>query len=63
MLSQRLRMDRRAAAKQISPGFDRPMLLLHRHRVAFDERYVWNRNANGSDAPSGRVAGRHFTQG
>jgi len=37
--------------------------IFKRHRVAFDERYVWNRNANGSDAPSGRVAWRHFTQG
>src|SRR6516165_8960842 len=24
--------------------------IFKRHRVAFDERYVWNRNANGSDA-------------
>src|SRR5215831_16618374 len=37
--------------------------IFKRHRVAFDERYVWNRNANGSDALAGRVAWRHFTQG
>jgi hypothetical protein len=27
-----------------------------RHWVAFDERYVWDWNTQGSDAPSGRVA-------
>src|SRR5215831_19983682 len=37
--------------------------IFKRHRIAFDERYVWNRNANGSDALAGRVAWRHFTQG
>src|SRR5215471_15835295 len=30
--------------------------IFKRHRVAFDERYVWEGNTNGSDALSGRVA-------
>ena len=37
--------------------------LFKRHRVAFDERYVWDCPPEGRDALSGRVALSHFTQG
>ena len=37
--------------------------IFKRHRVAFDERYVWDCPPEGRDALSGRVALYHFTQG
>jgi len=37
--------------------------IFKRHRVAFDERYVWDCPPEGRDALSGRVALSHFTQG